>query len=264
MSRVSDLDFLVRRLILERFNPSKLDEMMKQAGGTETGLFTMFRALVNTRPAGPAGREFCKVQDRVLKGMILTKGITKAWELEQTEEGFSVWRGDITTLEADAIVNAANDRMLGCWQPGHYCIDNAIHTFAGVQLREECNRLMEEQGHLEPTGSAKATPAYNLPAKHVIHTVGPVCSSAPSEMQIEQLKSCYISCLDVALELGCESIAFCCISTGAFAFPQREAAFVAIFAVREWMQAHPEASIHVIFDVYLEEDEKIYREALGL
>lgn len=174
-----------------------------------------------------------------------------------------LWRGDITTLAVGAIVNAANSQMLGCWVPGHHCIDNAIHTYSGVQLRAECARLMEEQGAEEPTGMAKITPAYNLPCKRVIHTVGSIANGNPTNLHRAQLASCYTNCLGLAASEGLASIAFCCISTGVFGFPQREAAQIAVRTATEWLGSH-DSEMRVVFNVFSKTDERIYRELLGL
>ena len=202
--------------------------------------FAEFRALVNTREPRPADERFLAVQDRLLRGLIAQAGIARAAELPPTpaDARLSVWRGDITTLEADAIVNAANSALLGCWLPGHHCIDNAIHTFAGVQLRMACAALMERQGHAEPTGRVQVTDAYNLPARWVLHTVGPIANGAPTERHRRELASCYESCLEAAAACGCRTVAFCCVSTGAFGFPQGEAAEIAVGAVRSWLDRH--------------------------
>ena len=169
-----------------------------------------FRALVNTREPLPAPPEFLAVQDRFLQGLIAQAGITDAATLPPcpADPRLALWRGDITRLAADAIVNAANSGMLGCWIPGHHCIDNAIHTYAGVQLRLECARLMREQGCEEPTGRAKATPAFNLPARMIIHTVGPIANGSPTAAHRTQLAQCYRSCLDAAAQHACRTIAF--------------------------------------------------------
>lgn len=224
-----------------------------------------FRALVNTRPPWPASDEFLAAQDELLQGVIAEAGVHDIGEADVSpaDERLRLWRGDITTLAADAIVNAANSQMLGCWAPLHYCIDNAIHTFAGVQLRIECARLMQAQGHDEPTGQAKVTPAYNLPAKQVIHTVGPIANGNPTDLHRKQLASCYTSCLDAAATAGLRSIAFCCISTGVFGFPQREAAAIAVRTVRSWLDEHSK-DMTVVFNVFGEKDERIYRELLEL
>ena len=206
--------------------PTGVDEMWEQ-----------FRALVNTRPPMPASPQWLALQDQ--------------------------WRGDITRLAADAIVNAANSQMLGCWEPGHACIDNAIHTFAGVQLRLECAQLMEEQGHEEPTGRAKITGAYNLPSQRVIHTVGPIVPAGEdADMHRFELMSSYLNCLDLAQESGMGSLAFCCISTGVFGYPKQEAAEVAVDVVNQWLTA-TQSPMVVVFDVFSDEDEAIYRRLLG-
>ena len=160
-------------------------------------------------------------------------------------------------------MNAANARMLGCWVPGHYCIDNAIHTFAGVQLRLECARLMDAQGYDEPTGRAKVTPAYNLPSRFVIHTVGPIAEGRSTDRNRLELASSYRSCLEAAVACKARSVAFCCISTGVFGFPQEEAAPLAVRTVRAWLDAHQDADLRVVFDVFGERDEGLYRALLS-
>ena len=171
-----------------------------------------------------------------------------------------LWQGDITRLKVDAIVNAANAQLLGCFHPLHKCIDNAIHSAAGVQLREECHQLMQQQGHLEPTGTAKITKAYNLPCKHVIHTVGPIIPNGiPTAFQQEQLASCYRSILQLADEKRLESVAFCCISTGEFRFPNQLAAEIAVKTVSDFFVEHPGSSIkQVVFNVFKDMDKRIY------
>ena len=228
-------------------------------------LWDAFRALVNTRPPIPANKEWLAMQDELLQGMIADAGISTIDDatLSPCDPRLCLWLGDITTLAADAIVNAANSQMLGCWVPGHYCIDNAIHTFAGVQLRAKCARIMEAQGHEEPTGMAKITAAYNLPAKHVIHTVGPIANGHPTDEHREQLASCYRSCLDLAAQNGLCSIAFCCISTGVFGFPQEEAAPIAVNTVRRWLDEN-DTGMNVVFNVFGKKDESIYRSLLGI
>ena len=228
-------------------------------------LWTAFCALVNTRPPIPASDEWLAAQDELLQGMIAEAGVSTVSDATPSpaDQRLRLWRGDITTLSVDAIVNAANSQMLGCWVPGHHCIDNAIHTFAGVQLRAECARIMEAQGHEEPTGSAKITPAYNLPSKHVAHTVGPIANGHPTNLHREQLASCYRSCLDMAAENDLHSIAFCCISTGVFGFPQEEAAEIAVSTARRWLSAN-ETDMTVVFNVFSREDEAIYRGLLAI
>lgn len=228
-------------------------------------LWRLFRALVNTRPPAPIAQTWLKAQDELLSGLIAEAGIATLEEasLSLKDPRMRLWRGDITTMAVDAIVNAANSGLLGCWSPGHHCIDNAIHTFAGVQLRAECARLMDEQGHAEPTGSAKITGAYNLPSTHVIHTVGPIANGRPNDEHRAQLASCYRSCLDLAAKNGLHSIAFCAIATGVFAFPKEEAARIALRATREWLDSH-EKNMTVVFNVFSEEDYSIYSRLLGI
>lgn len=228
-------------------------------------LWRLFRALVNTRPPAPIAQTWLKAQDELLSDLIAEAGIATLEEANFSFEDprMRLWRGDITTMAVDAIVNAANSGLLGCWSPGHHCIDNAIHTFAGVQLRAECARLMDEQGHAEPTGSAKITGAYNLPSTHVIHTVGPIANGRPNNEHRAQLASCYRSCLDLAAKNGLHSIAFCAISTGVFAFPKEEAARIALRATREWLDSHEE-NMTVVFNVFSEEDYSIYSRLLGI
>lgn len=226
-------------------------------------LWTVLRALVNTRPPAPAAPSLLATQDELLRAMIEEAGVsTVADALASPQDSrLLLWRGDITTLAVDAVVNAANSRLLGCWVPGHLCIDNAIHTFAGIELRIECARMM--QGREEHTGAARMTPAYNLPSRHVIHTVGPVAAGHPTEEHRRQLASCYTSCLDVAAEHGLRTVAVCSISTGVFGYPRQEAAETAVETVRGWLSAH-DADLRVIFNVFSQEDESTYRPLLGL
>lgn len=250
----------------------KLNEMLLEERGQETGplgddpqeQWDLFRALVNTRPAESASEEFLALQDEMLQALLAYRGVTDVRDIEPASgaNGMRLWRGDITTLATDAVVNAANSQMLGCFVPGHHCIDNAIHTFAGVQLRLECARLMAEQGYPEPTGMAKATDAFNLPARHVIHTVGPIAEGIVTQADRALLANCYTSCLDAAADLGCESVAFCCISTGVFGFPQREAAEIAVATVRDWLTRNGR-DITVVFDVFGDADEALYRRLLA-
>ena len=228
-------------------------------------LWEAFRALVNTRPPIPADESWLQAQDELLRGLIEESGVTHASETAASPAYFRIriWKGDITTLATDAIVNAANSQMLGCWIPGHHCIDNAIHTFAGIQLRLECARIMEAQAHEEPPGSAKITAAYNLPCKRVIHTVGPIANGRPADLHRAQLASSYLSCLNLASEKGLSSIAFCCISTGVFGFPQTEAAEIAVKTVREWLN-NSDSQTTVVFDVFSDRDHAIYADLLGI
>ena len=222
----------------------------------------LLRALMHVRAPAPLSRDFFTVQDAYLREAIAEKGITRPADLTPVDGDLYLWQGDITTLACDAIVNAANSGMTGCYRPNHSCIDNCIHTFSGIQLRLKCAEIMEAQGHEEPTGRAKLTPAYNLPGKYVIHTVGPIVDGALTREHRELLASCYRACLDAAAERRCESIAFCCISTGVFGFPKRAAAEIAVQTVKEWKR-EKNSGVKVVFNVFGDEDREIYREILG-
>lgn len=260
---MSDLEYCVWFLAKERFGEAEAHRVVDSCCDSEPRLFDAFRSLVNTREPLPASDEFLEAQDRMLRDMIAGAGITCAEELPRVpfDARMSLWRGDITTLEVDAVVNAANSQMLGCWVPGHHCIDNAIHTFAGVQLRAACAKLMAEQGHPEPMGAAQLTSAFNLPSKWIAHTVGPIANGNPTEEHCAQLADCYASCLNVASEIGARSIAFCCVSTGVFGFPQDEAARIAVGTVEDWLE-RAGSDMHVIFNVFRKSDEGMYRELL--
>ena len=228
----------------------------------ERGQKLLLRALLNLRPPARASEEFLDVQDAYLREEIRRKGVTALTDLHPIREGVYLWRGDITTLACDAIVNAANSGLTGCYQPCHACIDNCIHTYAGVQLRLACSELMEQQGHAEETGGAKITPAFNLPCRYVLHTVGPIVRGPLTERHCELLASCYRSCLELAAQNGLKSVAFCCISTGVFAFPGEKAAEIAVRTVDAY-RAETGGGIEVIFNVFTQRDEQIYRGLLG-
>ena len=217
--------------------------------------FDLYRSLVNIRPAKKISAEYLKAEDEFLQKLTVQKGITDIADLQPVEGNIYLWKGDITTLKCGAIVNAANSGMTGCYHPCHNCIDNCIHTFAGVRLRLKCAEIIKAQGHEEPTGTAKITPAYDLPCQYVIHTVGPIVQGRLTEKHCELLKSCYQSCLELAVQSGIKSIAICCISTGVFGFPQDKAAEIAVQTVREFLLTH---DIEVIFNVFTEKDYKIY------
>ena len=249
--------FLIRSLLDEQPEYSEIEIPTGQMEQKQ-----LLRSLFNVRPPGKTGEGFLTVQNEYLQEETRNKGITGLADLEPAEPGIYLWQGDITTLRCDAIVNAANSGMTGCYRPCHNCIDNCIHTYAGVQLRNACAEMMRLQGHDEPTGQAKITPAYNLPCKYVIHTVGPIVSGSLTTEEEELLASCYDSCLKLAEEKGLKSIAFCCISTGVFGFPQQRAAEIAVKTVRDY-RAKTHSSIEVIFNVFKESDHEIYRKLLG-
>ncbi|MGI5905468.1 MAG: protein-ADP-ribose hydrolase [Candidatus Pararuminococcus gallinarum] len=221
----------------------------------------LLRSLFNVRMPRPISEDFLKMQDAYLQEEIRRKGITGLDSLHPVREGIYLWQGDITTLRCDAIVNAANSGMLGCFVPCHGCIDNAIHTFAGVQLRLACARIMDRQGRQEETGGAKLTSAFNLPCRYILHTVGPIVSGRLTQRDCDLLASCYRSCLELAEENHIKSVAFCCISTGEFHFPNRQAAEIAVNTVMEFKEKTP-SNMEVIFNVFKNMDAAIYRALL--
>lgn len=249
--------YLIRRLLDENKQYSGMPVPIKEEEQRR-----LLRSLMNIRQPKKADLDFLNIQDEYLRAETAAKGITDIKELAPIEKDIYLWQGDITALKCGAIVNAANSGMTGCYCPCHGCIDNAIHTFAGIQLRLECAKIMERQGHAEPTGKAKVTEAYNLPCRYVTHTVGPIIDGDVSNEDNELLASCYLSCLTAAEEKGIDSIAFCCISTGEFHFPNRQAAQTAIKTVRQYKETMG-SGIEVIFNVFKNTDYEIYREFLG-
>ena len=247
----------------------KLDYLIKTLNSeiviseTEQEKKDLFRTLMNTWKVSELPGEFYEVQDEYLQEVLKAKGITKLEDLTEIDENIYLWQGDITTLEVDAIVNAANKALLGCFIPHHRCIDNAIHTQAGLQLRRECDEIMKEQGTFEKTGQAKITAGYNLPAKHVIHTVGPIIYRVVEDDDKELLASCYRTSLKISLENNLKSIAFCCISTGEFRFPNDLAAEIAVAEVKKFFRENPNADLKVVFNVFKDLDKRLYKELLG-
>ncbi|MDE6201411.1 MAG: protein-ADP-ribose hydrolase [Clostridiales bacterium] len=251
---MTKLDRLIQILCAER------GESVPALSDKEKGRY--FRALVNVRMPKAASAEFLQLQDEYLQEQLRIKGVTDIADLNPVAPDIYLWQGDITTLKCDGIVNAANSQMLGCFYPNHGCIDNAIHTFAGVQLRLECAGIMEAQGSPEHTGGAKITRGYNLPCKYVLHTVGPIVYGGLTQKHEEQLASCYRSCLELADINGLQSIAFCCISTGEFRFPNERAAEIAVATVSEYKQK-THSKIKVVFNVFKDYDYDIYAGLLG-
>ena len=249
--------FLIQSLLNER--PSCQKQMIPADSERQK---ILLRGLMNVRRPARIGTEFLQVQDEYLQGETAAKGITDIADLTPIQPGLYLWQGDITTLKCDAIVNAANSGMTGCYVPNHRCIDNAIHTFAGVELRLACAKLMEQQGYPEPTGQAKITPAFNLPCKYVLHTVGPIIGGRVTKEDEKLLASCYRSCLELAAENGLESVAFCCISTGEFHFPNDLAAQIAVETVNRFMNRKTSVK-KVIFNVFKDLDKEIYARLLG-
>lgn len=229
----------------------------------ENEQFNLYRSLVNLRMPEHISDEYLAVEDEFLQEEARKKGIVNIAELMPCSDNVYLWQGDITAIASDAIVNAANNQLLGCFCPCHSCIDNCIHTFAGVRLRLKCNEIMQKQGCKELTGKAKITSAYNLPSKYVIHTVGPIIAGFPTKGDKELLASCYNECLELADKNNLKSIAFCCISTGEFHFPNDKAAQIAIDTVKKYNQKTG-SRIKVIFNVFTDKDYKIYRELLCL
>ena len=248
--------FLIQELLKEdrRYNDIEIPQDFEEQRA-------LLRALMNVRMAKGINDEFIKVQNEYLQEEIKRKCIVDIDDLEPIKSGIYLWQGDITTLRCDAIVNAANSGMTGCYVPNHRCIDNCIHSFAGVQLRLECDEIMTKQGYSEPTGQAKITKSYNLPCKYIIHTVGPIINGKLTSEDCDLLESCYKSCLELAAKNNWDSIAFCCISTGEFHFPNDKAAQIAVKTVEEFMKK--ETSLKkVIFNVFKDMDKEIYRKLL--
>lgn len=252
MTQREKREFLIQKLIGEQpwFQNIKIPP-------NEAEQKRLLRSLMNVRSPHSIGEDFLTVQDAYLREETAAKGITDIADLTPIEPGIYLWQGDITTLKCGAVVNAANSGMTGCYVPCHGCIDNCIHTYAGVQLRLACAGIMEKQGHEEPTGRAKLTPAYNLPCDYILHTVGPMIYGRVTLRDRELLADCYRSCLELARENEIKSVAFCCISTGEFHFPNDLAAEIAVDTVRKYR-----GDTEVIFNVFKEVDYEIYRQLL--
>lgn len=248
--------FLIQSLLRERPQYRKME-----IPADEDEQRQLLRGLMNVRAPQRIGADFLQVQDNYLQDETAAKGMTDLADLTPVQPGLYLWQGDITTLKCDAIVNAANSGMTGCYVPNHRCTDNAIHTFAGVELRLACAKLMKRQGYPEPTGQAKITPAFNLPCRFVLHTVGPIINGRVTEKDKNRLESCYRSCLELAAENGLESVAFCCISTGEFRFPNELAAEIAVQTVKEFLKKQTSVK-KVIFNVFKDLDKRIYEKLL--
>ena len=238
-------------------------EQAKRFGPDGASQRMLLRSLMNVRSPAPLSAEFIELQDALLGQEREERGVIDPLEMPTISDGrIALWQGDITRLKADAVVNAANSALLGCFHPCHSCIDNAIHSAAGLQLREECAAIMERQGHPEKTGTVKATRAYNLPSRFVFHTVGPIVSGPLDQRHREALKDCYAACLDLAEEMSLSTIAFCCISTGEFRFPPEDAAAIAIDTARGFL-SRPSAVKRIIFNVFKDSDREIYDRLLS-
>ena len=249
--------FLIRSLLKE--NPEYRDMGIPADANSQRQLL---RGLLNIRAPRRSSPDFLQIQDEYLQKETAAKGITDVADLTPLQPGLYLWQGDITTLKCDAIVNAANSGMTGCYCPNHGCIDNAIHTYAGVQLRLACAEIMDRQGHPEPTGQAKITPAFDLPCRYVLHTVGPIINGRVTQRDRALLASCYRACLELAAEKGLESVAFCCISTGEFHFPNQLAAEIAVQTVKAFLKKQTSVK-KVIFNVFKDMDKALYEKLLG-
>lgn len=250
-----------RRYLIEELLKEQPRYAHMQIPADAEGQKRLLRSLLNVRMPKKIRPEFLKVQDAYLQEVAKEKGVVTLAELDASEPDLYIWKGDITRLQVGAIVNAANSGMTGCYQPCHNCIDNCIHTYAGIQLRLACADLMEKQGTEEPTGQAKITPAYNLPCDYVIHTVGPIVQGRLTKHHEDLLASCYRSCLQIADEYDVKSIAFCCISTGVFMFPNDRAAEIAVNTVKDYKQ-ETGSKTQVVFNVFKDIDEQLYHELL--
>ena len=256
MTQTERRNYLIRELLAEQpqYRELSIPEDKKKKK-------RLLRALMNVRLPQTISEDFLAAQDEYLREELKQKGVTDFADLTPISKGIYLWQGDITTLRCDAIVNAANSGMTGCYVPCHGCIDNCIHTYAGIQLRQECAAIMGTQGREEETGRAKITRAYNLPCKYVLHTVGPIITGPLTGQDKKLLAACYRSCLELAEQHRVESIAFCCISTGEFHFPNDKAAEIAVQTVREY-QASQNSKMKVIFNVFKNVDYEIYRTLL--
>lgn len=236
---------------------------MRKIPKDKKGQEDMLRALMNVRPPRPVGEDLLKIQDEYLLERNRERGITDVADLEpvSSDPRLYIWQGDITTLKCDAIVNACNSQMLGCFSPLHACIDNFIHTYAGIELRLKMYEIMTKQGHEEETGKAKITSAYNLPSKYILHTVGPIIQWAVTKEDENLLADCYRECLKLAVANGVQSIAFCCLSTGVFRFPQQRAAEIATDTVKQFLEKDSRIQ-KVIFNVFQDKDLEIYNNIL--
>ena len=257
------LDYLV-----EEFKTDSVQYKDLETPKDTEGKRRILRSLMNIRMPRKMDEAVLAVQDEYLQERIRENGIVEPADIPVIRDRMSIWQGDMTRLAADAVVNAANSRMLGCFVPMHTCIDNCIHTFAGVQLREECSRKMNAlrirygRDYEQPAAVPMLTDAYNLPAKKVVHIVGPVVEYGLTEELEEQLAACYRNTLDMCLENGLKSVAFCCISTGVFRFPNKRAAQIAVQTVSEWLLMHDGQMDQVIFNVFKDEDKEYYEQLL--
>lgn len=226
-------------------------------------LKNLFRSLINIRPPNNISEDYLKIEDEFLQEELDKKLITNIENLKPIKNNLYIWKGDITTLKIDAIVNAANSAMLGCFYPMHKCIDNAIHSAAGTRLRLFCRDIINQCGGYLETGDAKITPAFNLPCKCVLHTVGPIIKDKVSKKDEELLSLCYKSCLNLVAENNIESVAFCCISTDEFRFPNDLAVDIALFSVNDFLKENKERNIKIVFNIFKDIDYELYNKKLN-
>ncbi len=263
MTQNERLDYLV-----EEFKTDSVRYKDLTTPSDTEGKRQLLRSLMNIRMPGEMDESVLEIQDDYLQERIRENGIVELGDIPEIRNGISIWQGDITRLKVDAIVNAANSQMLGCFVPMHTCIDNCIHTFAGVQLRAECSRQMKKmrarygRDYEQPTAVPMLTDAYNLPAKKVVHIVGPIVQDELTPELEEDLADCYTNTLELCAENNLRSVAFCCISTGVFHFPNKRAAEIAVHTVKEWLEAHPGKVDRVIFNVFKDEDRRYYESEL--
>ena len=256
MNQSERRQYLIKRLLAEEPRYREIETPVDAQGQKR-----LLRSLMNVRMPAMIGEEFLQVQDEYLTEESRRKGITDLSDLHPlaVDNRLYLWQGDMTTLKVDGVVNPANSQLLGCWRILHNCLDNLLHSGAGLALRYRCFEIMQKQGYEEPTGRAKITPGYNLPAKYILHTVGPIVQGRLTQEHERLLASCYTSCLNLAAENDLESLAFCCISTGVFMFPNQRAAEIAVETVRNWLD-ETGSQMKVVFNVYKDLDLKIYEE----
>ncbi|MBR3298329.1 MAG: protein-ADP-ribose hydrolase [Clostridia bacterium] len=254
--------------LVEAFKADSVQYKDLQTPEDNEGKRRILRSLMNIRMPRKMNDSILKVQDEYLRERIRENGVVSLADIPEIKDGMSIWQGDITRLSVDAIVNAANSQMLGCFVPMHTCIDNCIHTFAGVQLRAECNRQMNQlrirygRDYEQPTAVPMLTDGYNLPAKKIVHVVGPIVEDRLTPALEKDLADCYRNTLDLCAENGLRSVAFCCISTGVFRFPNQRAAEIAVETVSKWLVEHKGRIDRVIFNVFKDEDKAYYEELL--
>ena len=255
--------------LVEKFKEDSVEYRDLETPRDGEGRQRVLRSLMNIRMPGEMAEDVLAVQNDYLKERAREKGVVTPKDIPVVRDVISIWQGDITRLAVDAIVNAANAQMLGCFVPMHTCIDNCIHSFAGIQLRAECSRQMSElrirygKDYEQPTAVPMLTDAYNLPAKKVIHIVGPIVRYGLTPELEKSLADCYRNTLDMCLDNGLKSVAFCCISTGVFHFPNRRAAEIAVDTVTKWLSEHDGQMERVIFNVFKDDDRDIYKELLS-